>query len=80
VEALNGRGSQEENAFSQALGERLGMPGTGASDAHRLEDVGTFATEFHEPIEGLGDLIRQLRARRFQPAVLRAPWAVGAVQ
>ena len=71
IEALNGRGSEEENAFSQALGRRLGTPGTGASDAHREEDVGTYATEFFRQVRCLGDLVEELRAGRFRPVTLR---------
>ena len=60
VEVFNGRGLEEENAFS----------GTGASDAHKLEDLGTYATEFERRITCLEDLITELRAGRFRPAVL----------
>ena len=70
VEVLNGRGSQQENAFSHEIAKRFGMRGTGASDAHRLEDLGTFATEFHRPIQCLEDFIRELKARRFSPVAL----------
>lgn len=71
IEALNGRGSEEENAFSQALGRHLGTPGTGASDAHREEDVGTYATEFSRTVRCLGDLVEELRAGRFRAVTLR---------
>jgi len=67
---LNGRGSEQENAFSQELAKQLGKPATGASDAHRLEDLGTFATEFFRPIGTTDDLIEELKAGRFRPIVL----------
>ena len=70
IEVLNGRGSGDENAFSQALGRRLGTPGTGSSDAHREEDVGTYATEFSRQVRCLGDLVEELRAGRFQAVTL----------
>ena len=70
IEALNGRGSADENAFSQSLGRHLGTPGTGASDAHREEDVGTYATEFSRQVRGLGDLVEELRAGRFWAVTL----------
>jgi predicted metal-dependent phosphoesterase TrpH len=70
VEVLNGRGSADENAFSLDVSRHFGMPGTGASDAHRLEDVGTFATEFGVRINKLGDLIKELKAGRFRPVAL----------
>ena len=73
VEVLNGRGSEQENAFSHEIAKRFEMRGTGASDAHRLEDLGTFGTEFQRPVRCLEDLIRELRAGRFRPMVLNAP-------
>ena len=70
VEVLNGRGSKEENAFSHEIANRLDLPGTGASDAHRLDDLGTFATEFKRKITGLGDLIEALKTGSFDSIVL----------
>lgn len=70
VEVLNGRGSEQENAFSHQIAKRFGMRGTGASDAHRLEDLGTFATEFQRPIHCLEDIVRELREGRFSPVAL----------
>ena len=34
VEVLNARGSEEENAFSSIVRDRVKLPATGASDAH----------------------------------------------
>lgn len=70
VELLNGRGLPEENAFSHDLADWFGLPGTGASDAHRLEDVGTYATEFERRITCLDDLIVELQAGRHKPVIL----------
>ena len=70
VEVLNGRGSERENEFSHRIADRLGMQGTGASDAHRLGDLGTFATEFERPVRTLDDFISELRAGRFRSVVL----------
>ncbi len=72
VETMNGRGLAEENAFSADLAKRFGLPGTGASDAHKLEDIGTFATEFERRITCLDDLITELRAGRHAPIALAA--------
>ena len=70
VETQNGRGSDRENAFAAELAARLKLPGTAASDAHERADVGRVATEFDGKITGLEDLIRELKAFRFKPAVL----------
>ncbi len=72
VETLNGRGSERENAFSGELCRRLGLPAVAASDAHQRSDVGRCATEFQRDIADVPDLVRELRAGRFQP-YLRAP-------
>jgi predicted metal-dependent phosphoesterase TrpH len=71
IETHNGRGTDRENAFSAELAARLKLPATAASDAHERKDVGRAATEFDGKITGLEDLIRELKAFRFQPAVLR---------
>jgi predicted metal-dependent phosphoesterase TrpH len=73
VEVLNSRGTEEENAFSSEMAKWFDLPGTGASDAHRLEDLGTFATEFERDISGLDDLIVELKSGRFSPIVLSHP-------
>lgn len=70
IEVFNGRGSKEENAFSAEVAKQLDMGGTGASDAHKIEDVGTFATEFEGDIRNLDDFIAELKAGRFRPRVL----------
>ena len=71
VEGLNGRATEVQNSFSYDLGERLGAKMSAGSDAHRLEQVGTAATQFEERITGLTDLIEQLRLGKFQPVDLR---------
>ncbi len=71
MESYNGRGSARENAFALELAERLGLPQAAGSDAHAAADVGRCATEFEREISGLDDLIEELKAGRFRPAVLR---------
>ena len=70
IETLNGRGSERENAFSQALCDRLGLPAVAACDAHQRSDVGRCATEFQRDIADVSDLVRELKAGRFQPRLL----------
>ena len=71
MESHNGRGSDRENAFSAELAARLNLPTTGSSDAHERKDVGRAATQFERKITNLEDLITELRAGRFSPAILR---------
>lgn len=70
VEVLNSRGSEQENAFSLEIAKRFGLKGTGASDAHKLADIGTFATEFERPIRCLEEFIQEIKAGRFSPVVM----------
>ena len=60
IEEFNGKGSKKENKFSSDLTKKLKMNGTGASDAHQIEHIGTFATEFFNPIQNIKDLIKGL--------------------
>lgn len=70
VEVLNSRGTEQENAFSQEIAKRFDLPGTGASDAHKLDDIGTFATRFERDVKTIDDLIGELKAGRFNPVAL----------
>jgi predicted metal-dependent phosphoesterase TrpH len=70
IETLNGRGTDRENAFSEAVAARLGVRTTGASDAHERKDIGRAATEFVRKISDLEGLISELRAGRFKPIVM----------
>ena len=72
LEAINGRGTDEENTFSQRLCDVMQMPGTGGSDAHARTDIGRCATEFERRIETVEDLIEELKAGRFRPVDLSA--------
>ena len=73
VEIFNGRGSDEENHFAGDLADSFGLGATGASDAHSLEQVGTYATRFQQPVRDLDDFIAELKAGRFSPYSLRSP-------
>lgn len=66
LERFNGRGSVKENAFSAALCDYMEMPGTAGTDAHARSDIGRCATRFQREVASLEDLIRELRAGRFE--------------
>ena len=71
VEGCNGRGTEMENEFAWQLGDKLSLRLVGGSDAHRLEDVGTCATEFEQDINTLDDLIRSIHEGCFRPVRLK---------
>lgn len=72
VEIFNGRGSDEENAFAADMADWFGLNATGASDAHSIEQVGTYATQFQHKIQCLDDFINALKSGRFRPLALAA--------
>jgi len=46
----------------------LGLPGTGGSDAHRVDEVGKWVTVFEKEIDNEHELLRELHAGRFTAA------------
>jgi hypothetical protein len=72
LEAINGRGTDKENEFSQRLCEMMGMWATAGSDAHARMDIGRCATEFERDIGSIEALILEIRAGRFRPVDLSA--------
>ena len=71
IEALNGRGLAIQNEFSLELGGLLSANMTAGSDAHKVEQIGTVATEFKGPVSCLNDLIKELREGSYHPVDLR---------
>lgn len=65
VESVNLK--PHEQRLARTLADAIGRPMTGSSDAHRLDDVGRYATEFTDLIRSLPELVAALRAGRFQP-------------
>ncbi|MBI2424676.1 MAG: PHP domain-containing protein [Candidatus Hydrogenedentes bacterium] len=57
-----------EQRLAKKLAESLKIPPTGSSDAHRIEDVGAYATEFQGPVLSMADLQAALRHGTFRPA------------
>ena len=44
---------------------------TGASDAHKIDEIGTFATRFSDNVRCLADLIEALKSGYYQPIDIR---------
>lgn len=68
VEVLNGASSDLENLFAIVVAQRLGLKGTGGSDAHSHQGLGCYTTVFEEEVETEVDLLRQLKAGAFHCA------------
>ncbi len=69
VEVANGRATAQQNAFSREIGHRLGLPGCGGSDAHKLSDIGASAPWFENKVTSLEQFIAELKGGRFRPAL-----------
>ena len=68
VEIGNGKLSADENEMAGKVADIIGLPGTGGSDAHRVDEIGTWVTEFENDMEDETDLLRELHAGRFRAA------------
>jgi len=66
VEVGNGKLSPDENEMARKVAEKLGLPGTGGSDAHRVDEIGTWVTVFEKAIESEIELVQELHAGRFK--------------
>lgn len=66
VEIGNGKLSPEENEMARKVAEKLSLPGTGGSDAHRVDEIATWITVFETDIEDENELLQELHAGRFR--------------
>jgi predicted metal-dependent phosphoesterase TrpH len=66
VEIGNGKLSPDENEMAGKVAEKLGLPGTGGSDAHRVDEIATWVTDFEKDIEDENELLQELHAGRFR--------------
>ena len=65
VEVGNGKLSPDENDMARKVAEKLALPGTGGSDAHRVDEVGKWVTVFEKDIRNEHELVEELHAGRF---------------
>lgn len=69
IEVLNGANTARENRFALEVAQYVGKSGTGGSDAHSTSGVGIYTTVFEKNLIGLEDMLEELHARRFHPAL-----------
>jgi predicted metal-dependent phosphoesterase TrpH len=69
VEVLNGKVTEEENNLAAEVAQILGLPVTGGSDAHEVEEVGLYATRFAASIRNEQELVSALREGDYSPVV-----------
>jgi predicted metal-dependent phosphoesterase TrpH len=68
VEIGNGKLSPDENDMARKVADKMGLPGTGGSDAHRVDEIGTWVTVFENDIRDENELLQELHAGRFNAA------------
>ena len=68
IEVTNGANTSEENRFTGQIADFLGKGGTGGSDSHSVEGIGTSVTVFEDKIKDRDDLIKKLEGGSFYPA------------
>ena len=64
IEIGNGKLADDENDMARKVAEKLGLPGTGGSDAHRVDEVGKWVTVFEKEIGNERELVQELHAGR----------------
>ncbi len=69
VESFNGSTLSYHNLQSYALSTELNLPSLGASDAHIMEKLGTYATKFNSSIRDHKDFIEALKTGDFHPVM-----------
>jgi len=65
LEVGNGKLSPDENDMARKVAEKLDLPGTGGSDAHRVDEVGKWVTVFEKEIRDERELVQALHAGRY---------------
>jgi len=61
VETHNGANLDSDNELAFDAARRMGLPGLGGSDCHKLRAVGRCATEFLRPVSDIGSFISAVR-------------------
>jgi len=62
IETHNGVNGLLQNGLAIEAALKLGLPSTGGSDCHYLNQVGRAYTEFDHTISSLGDMINEIKA------------------
>jgi predicted metal-dependent phosphoesterase TrpH len=70
IEVFNGNQSPDNNNYGEKVWEELGLIGIGGSDAHSINMVGRYLTEFQNEIRNEKDLIEEIEAGRCNPVRL----------
>ena len=67
IEVLNGANTVRENVYALKVAQAAGKPGTGGSDAHSTQGIGTYCVVFEKDLASQEELLAELHAGRFHP-------------
>ena len=65
IEVLNGANTVRENIYALKVAQAIGKPGTGGSDAHSTQGIGTYCVVLKKDVESQEELLAELHAGRF---------------
>lgn len=65
IEVLNGANTTRENLFALKVAQALDKPGTGGSDAHSTQGIGTYCAVLDSDVGTQEQLLEELHAGRF---------------
>ncbi|HZX21860.1 MAG: PHP domain-containing protein [Natronincolaceae bacterium] len=69
IESFNGSTLPHHNLQSYTLATELNIPSLGASDAHKAEKLGIYATKFYNTIRDHKDFIEALKVGNYHPVM-----------
>lgn len=67
IEAFNGNTDHESNMRAHKIAVELGIPCTGGSDAHKLENIGKYVTRFSKDVKDEASIIKAVRSGNIKP-------------
>jgi len=73
MEMINGWAPEEEVVFCQEVSKKLGLKGTGSSDAHIPKQIGSCVTVFDNSIGNEAELVAELKRGKFKAEDRRLP-------
>ncbi len=66
AEVFNGLSTRAEAKLAQEVLSRIGLPGVAGSDSHAPHTLGSCYTVFERPLATVRDLVKEIKAGRFQ--------------
>jgi predicted metal-dependent phosphoesterase TrpH len=71
LEVFNGANTESDNAKALQACRRLGLIPVAGSDAHMVDDIGSYATWLPQPVRTMKELVAALKAGQGKPVIRR---------